>query len=352
MAYFEERKTSEGTTKYRVQVRLKGFPTQSATFDRKTDARKWAQDTESSIRNGRHFKTIEAKKHTLAELIDRYIESVLPNKPKSEKKQKAQLLWFKERIGNYSLADVTPALIAQCRDELLTGKTSRSDKRSNSTVVRYLAALSHAFTIAVKEWGWVEDNPVKRVSKPKEPRGRIRFLMDDERERLLKVCKGSRNPNLYAVVVIALSTGARQSEIMNLTWRDVDFSRRVIYLHETKNNELRVLPLAGHALELIRELSKIRHIDTELLFPGQKPSRPFDIRYPWERAIKQAEIEDFRFHDLRHSAASYLAMNGASLAEIAEILGHKTLAMVKRYSHLSEQHTAKVVAKMNEQIFS
>ena len=124
-----------------------------------------------------------------------------------------------------------------------------------------------------------------------------------------------------------------------------------LWIHETKNDERRALPLGKPAFKEIQKLSELRRIDTNLLFPDETGKKPIDIRNPWERAIKKAGIKDFRFHDLRHSAASYLAMNGASLAEIAEVLGHKTLQMVKRYSHLSEQHTANVVSKMNDKIF-
>jgi integrase len=123
-------------------------------------------------------------------------------------------------------------------------------------------------------------------------------------------------------------------------------------LHETKNGERRRVPLAGHALDLLREHAKIRRLDTDLLFPGNSNAhKPIDLRKPFENALKAAEITDFRWHDLRHCTASYLAMNGASLAEIAEVLGHKTLQMVKRYSHLSDGHVSNVVARMNEKIF-
>ena len=124
----------------------------------------------------------------------------------------------------------------------------------------------------------------------------------------------------------------------------------VAVLHETKNEERRAVPLAGPALGLLRDLSRVRRIDSDLVFAGPD-GRAIFPRKPWERALAAAEIADFRFHDLRHSAASYLAMNGATLAEIAEVLGHKTLAMVKRYAHLTEAHTAKVVTRMNEAIF-
>ncbi|RLT90329.1 MULTISPECIES: tyrosine-type recombinase/integrase [unclassified Ketobacter] len=216
-----------------------------------------------------------------------------------------------------------------------------------------MAALSHAFTIASNEWGWLEDNPLRKVRKPVEPRGRVRFLDEEERSKLLTACKQSDCESLYPVVVLALSTGMRQGEILSLEWPQVDLVRGYIYLSDTKNGERRTVPLVSHAKELILELSKIRRVDTKLLFPSTvKPQSPVAIRRPWGEALKAADIHDFRFHDLRHTAASYLAMNGASLAEIAEILGHKTLQMVKRYAHLSEQHTSRVLESMNRSMFN
>lgn len=360
MASIRKRSNKDGSTTYRVDVRLKGFPPQRATFTRLTDAKKWAGQTEAAIREGRYFKTSEARKHTLSEAISRYKESVLPTK-KDNKKQEAQLDWWVDEIGPYTLADVTPALLGEARDKL-------SKDRAPATVVRYLAALSHVFTTAVNEWGWLEDNPIRKVRKPKEPRGRVRFLSEDstgpngeiikgERTRLLEACKKSKNPDLHTIVVLALSTGMRQGEILNLRWPDVDLSNGRIILHETKNNERRVVPLLGHALDLLKEKdkvrrdAKVRRLDTDLLFPGRNPKKPVFIRAPWLEAAKAAGIEDFKFHDLRHSAASYMLMSGATLGEIAELLGHKTLQMVKRYSHLSEAHAAGVVARMNARIF-
>lgn len=364
MASIRKRTKKDGTASYRVEVRLKGFPPQRATFTRLTDAKKWAQHTESAIREGRYFKTAEARKHTFGDLVDRYIREVLPKKSASARKiQAAQMEWWKEQIGHHTLADVSPAKISECRDKLSLGTTKRGMIRAPATVNRYLAALSHAFNVAVDEWEWLESSPIRKVKKEKEPRGRVRFLSDDdvsltgekiegERTRLLKACQQSSNTYLYPVVVLALSTGMRQGEIMNLTWDDVDLRQGRITLHETKNDERRVVPLVGKALELFQEHAKVRRIDTQHLFPSKtKKDRPIDLRAPWLEALKVAEIEDFRFHDIRHSAASYLAMNGATLAEIAEVLGHKTLQMVKRYSHLSEAHTAGVVSRMNERIF-
>jgi len=370
MANIEKRIAKDGSVSYRAKVRLKGYPAQSATFERKSDAAKWVQQTESAIRDGRHFKTSEAKRHTLGDMIDRYLREVMPDKPKSSTDQTRQLLWWKDQLGDFSLADIASPLLSQYRDKLknepyaekiVDGK-KEPRYRSNATVIRYMAALSHAFTIAVKEWQWLDDSPMRKVAKPKLPRGRTRYLSDSERTALLDACQNSTNKDLYTAVVLALSTGARQMEIMGMRWGQVDIGRAFITLHDTKNGEIRTLQLASKALELMKERSKVRRIDTDLVFPGNTPKKdkpddrkptfkPVDLRTPFETALAKAKIVDFHWHDLRHSFASYLAMNGATLAEIAEALGHKTLAMVKRYSHLSQAHTARVVTSMNEKMF-
>ena len=190
-----------------------------------------------------------------------------------------------------------------------------------------------------------------KVSKKKESRGRIRFLSDDERDRLLKACEEASNPLIYLLVVIALSTGARFSEILNLKWENVDLKRKMFYFMDTKNSENRAVPISSKAYELIKKHSKVRKINSDYVFARPDGKKPTDLRFQWEEAVKKAELTDFRFHDLRHTAASYLAMNGATLVEISEILGHKTMQMVKRYSHLTQTHTAEVLERMNEQQF-
>jgi integrase len=351
MAYIQERTNKDGKTHYRVQVRLKGYPTETATFHRKTDAKNWAADTESAMRDGRHFKTSEAKRRTLEELLDRYETQSLSKNIRNAYNQKIHLRWWKKQIGHLALADISPALIAEHRDKLSTGVTKRKTERSPATVNRYLATLSHALSTAVKEWGWLDDTPMRRVTKAKEPRGRVRFLSEDERPRLLDACKKSHVLFLTHIVLVALSTGARKSEIMGLTWNDVNLDRGLVTFLDTKNGDIRTVPLVGLALDRMKELSTIQRIDTKLCFPRKDGKQPLDIRKAWSRAKADAELEDFNFHDLRHSCASYLAMNGATLAEIAEVLGHKTLQMVMRYAHLSEAHTAGVLKRMTDKVF-
>ena len=179
MAVIEKRLNKNREINYWVKIRLKGYPPENATFERLTDARRWAQQIEAALHEGRYFKHSEAKRRIFSEAADRYIKTVLPKKPKCYAKQRSQLEWWKSCIGSYLLSDITPSILAEYRDKLSHEKTVRGKLRSTSTVNRYLAVISHLFTMAVKEWGWIESNPLLKVSKQKESRGRIRFL-DDE----------------------------------------------------------------------------------------------------------------------------------------------------------------------------
>lgn len=341
MATIETRKNDDGTTAFRVKVRLKGHPPEYATFARKTDAQRWAQSIEAAIREGRHFRYTEAKRHTFAELAERYLAEVVPQRPRNAVNTQRHMAYWKQKLGHLALADVTPALIVQHKNELLSTPTRRNKPRSNATVVRYLASISHAFNLAMKEWQWVTDNPVSKVSKPRQARGRERYLSDLEREKLLEACRASSNPYLLTVVVLAISTGMRRGEIMNLRWPNIDLKRKTIVLTATKNDTSRAVPLTGLALTLLEQLGQIRRLDTNLVFFGKQPDQPMELKKCWEAAVAKAGLENFRFHDLRHTAASYLAMNGATTMEIAAVLGHKTLQMVKRYS---QTHHAALVA--------
>ena len=354
MPAVQRRVSPNGKVSYRALVRLKGYKSKTATFIKRADAVTWAQETETKIKQSKYFpdRLIDSEKYTLTELLDRYKSEVLPRK--RDKNQLGQLEWWKVQLGDYKLKDLTPSLIASLRDKLtkeLSKRTGR--KRTPATVNRYLALLSHAYTIAIKEWQWVAVNPVIQISKPREAQGRSRFLSDEERERLLNVCSSSKNTHLFTLVTLALSTGMRRGEMLGLRWENIDIQNRRITLFITKNGERRGVPLVGKAYELIKELFlKLEPENKDLLFPSPNNSKkPISIRTAWETVLKKSRIENFRFHDLRHSTASYLAMNGASLLEIADILGHKTLQMVKRYSHLSEDHKTTVLENMNKNIF-
>ncbi len=259
--------------------------------------------------------------------------------------------WWRNELGELLLSDVTTDVIVTARDKLLKRTIYKDTKLSPSSANRYVAALSHAFTIAINEWEWIKRSPIPALKKLTEPQGRIRFLTEVERSRLLDTCRNSQSRLLYSVVVIALSTGARRGEILGLKWADVDLNNGRLIFHDTKNGERRGVALKGHALDILKELRGTSEDGSEFLFPNRAGTAPIDIRTPWETAVKKASLVDFTFHDLRHTAASYLAMGGATPHEIAEVLGHKSLEMTRRYAHLSKTHVDGVVKRMNEKMY-
>jgi integrase len=363
MASIRERIDSSGKKSYHVQIRIKGFPPQTQTFDNKTEGKHWASRIETEIRAGRYMPHAVSQRHTMRELLEDYKSKVLiPFKPKEARTQGPQIDWWIEKLGNYSLADITPAAIAKCRDELLTTPIGTENKklRAPATVIRYMAGLSQAFKVAVNEWQWMPESPMAKVSKPKVNNERLRHLSADEQTRLLDAAKLSANAYVHTILVLALSTGMRYSEIMTLRWGDVLIEDTdeigLILLEKTKNGERRGVPLVRNAFAAIKSM-RVAHatsnndqIDgTALLFPSEDDkSKPVEIRKAWETTIRRAAISDFRFHDLRHTAASYLAMEGATAPEIAEILGHKSLQMVKRYSHFTKAHISELMTRTSE----
>lgn len=337
MASITRRKDS-----WQAEVRIKGYPAKRKNFSfkdknvteaaAKREAKIWVAEVETKLRNNSFISS----KHTVKEAIERYIASVLPEKRNAKNELQKYDYWIKT-LGDYSIATVSPELIGEQRDKLLKNKAP-------STVNRYLAALSAMYTIAVKEWRWSPSNPVSNARKCREPAGRVRYLSDDERERLLSSIYYLGNAQehkhdrmtaydyLYYIVIVAISSGMRKNEIMTLKWSQVNLEAGEIILLETKNGKKRNVPVSGHTLRLLREL---KHSSTsEWLFPGRDGTKPINIDIPFRRALKAAQIDDFMFHDLRHTAASEMLKSGADIAVIAALLGHSSIQMTMRYAHL------------------
>ena len=225
----QRRKRADGGVSYRVQVRQSGAFPVTKTFHRLTDAKEWYAKMRTTIRDQQDFPEREARRRTVAELVDRRLEMVVRDKPHALGKQTQLLTWWKGQLAPFKLAQVTPAVIAQKRDELLAeniGTDKEPKRRSPATVNRYLASLAKAMAVAVREWHWLQDNPAHRVTKGTETAGRVRYLADDERERLLKACRQSQLPELELIAMLALSTGMRRGEILALRWPDADMKRR------------------------------------------------------------------------------------------------------------------------------
>jgi len=319
---------------------------QTATFGTKSEAQRWAGLIEAEITKGKHLPPSESKRKTVCDLMTRYIKTVIQDLKDRRNPRRHAEFWI-NRLGNLKLNRLTPTTLVEVRDELAVDKAP-------GTVNRYMAAMSHACSLAEREWEWLDSNPVRKVKRLKEPRGRVRYLSNDERARLLAAARNSDHQQLYAIVLIALTTGARKSEILGLRWRNVDLQRGVATIEDTKNGERRSMPLVPKVIEQLKTIRKVRRIDVDTVFANPETGRVsyYYFDRAWRSARAAARLEDFRFHDLRHSCASYLAMNGATTAEIAAVLGHKTLVMVKRYSHLSDEHVRGVVERTAARILS
>lgn len=353
MHQIQKYEKKDGTVSYTACIRVKGYKTMTATFKKKQQAQLWIQENESKMKLGRHIQTSEAKKHTLAELIDRYITNELPKRKSDINKFKMQLAWWKDKIGCYYLSAINPAILTETKELLEKEKSLKPQQgrttRTPATVNRYLATLSIVFSYACNEYGWLDENPMRKVRKNKERANKDRYLTPDEIERLLQACKNyelkteNYNNETYLFVLTALTTGARYSEIHNLKWKDIDFQHRQFYFLNTKNKENRGVPMSEAIYQELRQFQKVRNIKSDYLWTTKDGKNLIDMRVRFYKVLELAKIENCRFHDLRHTVASHIAMNGGSLLDIAQITGHKTMQMVKRYSHLTQKHTAKLL---------
>lgn len=356
MATIERREGKTGV-KYRVRVRLLGEQSRTRTFKRKADAEAWAKAAETDLSRGLYVPGAQDRKRTVADLIKRTIEDHLPTKRnnKSAHKVEAYLEWWKVELGELTLDKLTPQRISERRAKLLARKPKRGERMSPATANRYLAGLSVATKYGWKELGWLPRNPVLDVSKGAETTGVVRFVSDDERDRLLEAARRDPDPNIYVAIVLALSTGLRAGSLRALAWDDVDLDRAALRIADTKNGEGRWVPLIGPA---VKELERHRDKDPTdgegYVFKSSNKDVPADINgQAWMRVKRAAALTgamNFRFHDLRHSVGTWLNESGASAIQIAAALGHKTLHMARRYSHQSPEFTRSVFDKLSERI--
>jgi integrase len=329
---------------WRAQVRRVGQRPIGKTFAKKADAVTWSRLMEGDEEAIAGFPNAEARRRTVAQAIDDYMLGYRGRDTAIIKR----LSWWREQYGTTLLTDFTQAKIKDGLRDLARQDARRNGgkgkptvslgrKKGPATINRYLQAISSVLSWAVDE-SWISKNPALGIRRQTEPRGRVRYLSDEERVALLEACDGSEWADLGLLVRLALSTGARLGELLGLEWRDIDQKAGLAHLRKTKNDEPRTLPL----IEPVRRRleAKVRPIRGGLLFPSLRDSerRNRVWRRSWEVAVRQARLANFRFHDLRHSCASYLAMSGATPLEIGDVLGHRTLAMVRRYSHLSTEH--------------
>ena len=351
MATIEPRTLKDGTKRYRVRVRLQGELPRTKTFKRLTDAKAWAAKVESDMGHGAYVPTSLERRRTLRELIDKYRDEYLPTRGlRDADNQLAMLDWWADNFGHLTLDKLRPEAVAEGRRKLQARKKRDGEPLSGATVNRYLAALSAVCKWAWKELRWLPCNPVLDVTKAPESTGIVRFLSDAERNALLKACRQSPDQNIHAAVLLALATGARYSNLRNLKWSDVDRDHWRLRFVETKNGTPRYIPVIGPAQNALQALFDRDPTGEGWVFKGWRDDAPADLDKAWRKVREAAKLQDFRFHDLRHTTASYLTMNGASLAEVAEALGHRTLVMAKRYSHQTGEHVRSTLERMADKL--
>ena len=339
--------TDSGT--WKAVIRRTGWPITVKTFRLKRDATDWARRTEDEMVRGFYMQRGPSERTTVAAALDRYLKEVTPSKrPSTQETEQPRARVLQKYFGAYSLAAVTPELVAKFRDDRLAGGLDRYTRkhrpRAPNTVRLELALLSHLFTMAIREWGLgLAYNPVQNVRKPSPGSGRCRRLAPDEEARLLVAVDRYSNPMMRWIVRIALETGMRSSEITSLCRKQVDLDRRVVRLVETKNTSSRTVPLSLAATALFKEALNhpIRPIDTDLVFFGEPgrdgKRRPYQFNVAWLDIKASVGLKDLHFHDLRHEAVSRFVEGGLSDQEVASISGHKSMQMLKRYTHLRSE---------------
>lgn len=350
MATFYQR----GPYQWEVSIRREGFPKERKTFESKRDAQDWAREVERAMRIGQYVPMGKSERMIFGDLVDRYTREISPSK-KNWKSETEILARIKARLGQYSLVAITSELVCQVRDELVDAG------RAASTVNHYLNAISVVIDMAIKEWGYpLSANPVANVSRPSQPNGRDRRLLPGEEKRILRECRRYKNPVLEPLVRLALQTAMRQGELFGLVWENVDFKKSVAMLRDTKNGEDRAVPLSSEAVRVLMGLKSpsegVAALPRGKVFKANIAATRIAFMRAVERARKkylaackrinvepdQRFLVDLTFHDLRHEATSRLfERNVFDMMEIASITGHKTLAMLKRYTHLRAEDLAK-----------
>jgi integrase len=351
MATIEKRTAKDGTDSYRVRIRLIGEKPRTRTFARKTDAKAWASSVETDLSRGAFVPTTTDRRRTLDMLIDKYVTEYLPHKPNNADaaKQIRLLDWWKADSGFVTLDKLKPETITDARARLRARIKRNGAPLSVATVNRHLAALSAVCKWGWKELRWLPSNPLLSITKGSEGSGTGRALEPQEQAELLRACRESADPNLHCFVILALTTANRYTPIRMLRWDDVDFERKSIDFGIQKNGRHRIVPIVGPAGDALRAQLERDPTKTGWVFKGRSDAMPADL----DKAFRKIRTElglvgerNFRIHDLRHTAASYLAMNGANEAELMAAVGWLTPSMAKRYTHVYADHTRDTLERM------
>jgi len=300
--------------RYEVRICRKDHPTQCKTFLSLKDAQLWAKRIEVAIERG---EAVGTQRAVLGALIERYRLTVTPSKKGFYAENLRLLKWAKHAFADRDAHSIKPTEIAEWRDD-------RLKQVANNTVRLELAALSAVFQEAKKEWGLSTlANPIYQIRRPSPGRARDRRLEEDE---FIRIVSETESPLLAEIMTLAVETAMRLSEIISLRWEHIDLNRSMAKLPDTKNGDVRVVPLSRTALQVLHLLVQ----EKGRVFPITSHA----VTVAFRRAAMRASVPDLHFHDLRHEATSRLFEKGLNVMEAGSITGHKTLSMLQRYTHL------------------
>lgn len=345
MANITLRTKKDGSKSYKVVIRKAGQATITKTFSKRREATAWATQTEAAIDSG--DLSIQSTK-TLGDCIDSFVR--YRNEDRDTRLaagQKVQaplgkyelkvLDWWRQQLGNRRAALLTGKDFRACRRKL------EAEPIKVGTVNRRMSLISACLTHAV-ETDIIKSNPARMRALSEKETERTRLMSAAEWEAVQAACAASDEPCLLDFMLVAVGTAARAGELQALRWSDVDLNVGVAVLQRTKNGDRRVIPIRGRALEILsrRKASRPADLGHDFVFWNSTGHAPFYYCKAWHAARAASGVADLRFHDLRHHAASHLAMAGASTRELAEVLGHRQLQMVQRYSHFHQEHIARL----------
>ncbi len=297
----------------------------------------------TEIAEGRWLDKPIGSEKTFREMMERYDKECFSGMA-SAKKCGSYLNGLVEFFGDYKLDEVTPRLIKEFK------LMRKAQGVKPATINRQITIAKRAYSVAIREWEWIEDNPYSRVSSEKGAGERDRWLSYEEEERLLAV-----SPQwLKEFVTFATWTGIREGNIINLVWSQVNMADKVIYLPTTKNGDPLVIPMMQKVHDLLSEKKRVRYLNHDLVFtsPKGKAIEPNNLRRAFRKALDDAGLSDFKPHDLRHTYGTRLAQEGFDIYAIAKLLGHKDIRMTQRYAHHSTKSLRRVVDAFESQVIT
>ncbi len=280
----------------------------------------------TEVVENKYLDVRKKKKVKFETLAEQYIRYAKVNKRSWDRDEISLKSMLRSFSGKY-IYEINPQLIEEY-------KADRTKVVASATVNRELACLKHMLNKAV-EWEMIETNPAKKVRLLTENNKRLRYLTEEE----IKALYENSADHLKPIILTALLTGMRRNEILKLKWEDMDLGQKIIFVRNTKNNEMREIPINDRLVTVLKSLN----FKSPYVFARENAKPCISVRTAFENAIQRAGIRNFRFHDLRHTFASHLVMSGVDLITVKELLGHKTISMTLRYAHLSPDHKRQAV---------